>query len=76
MSQPSSRNTLVLLSGLGFFIAWAALFDIDQSVRATGSGAASCRPTVTTRSPVTVCATSTTGPIGIESPARGGCMMK
>jgi len=36
MSHPSSRNTLVLLSGLGFFIAWAALFDIDQSVRATG----------------------------------------
>jgi adhesin transport system membrane fusion protein len=36
MSQPSAKNTWVLLAGLSFFIAWAAWFEIDQSVRATG----------------------------------------
>jgi membrane fusion protein, adhesin transport system len=36
MSHPSTKNTLVLLLSLMTFIAWAAFFEIDQSVRATG----------------------------------------
>jgi adhesin transport system membrane fusion protein len=36
MNRPAAHNTLVLLLSLTVFIGWAALFEIDQSVRATG----------------------------------------
>ena len=45
---------------------------LSHHVRGTGSGSASCRPTVTTRSSVTVCATSFTGPSGIASFGAAG----
>ena len=37
----------------------------------TGSGSASCRPTVVTAPSITVCATSATGPSEMTSPVRG-----
>ena len=64
--QPASRRR----------IRRALIPTLSSIVRGTGSGSASCRPTVTTRSSVTVCATSFTGPSGIASLTRGGCLRK
>ena len=36
MSETNKKNTLALLLSLTIFISWAALFEIDQTVRATG----------------------------------------